>query len=240
MEQKLTVREQKIADAGKKFIAKVYGWMAVALLISAFSAVVGFFGITVAVDYFNFKPDSVKSIVKVLIITFCIIEFIVVMILSSKIQTMSTAGASAAFIIYSILDGLTLSVIFLAFKSYAIIKAFFITAAMFGGMTLYGRKTKQDLTSAGRYLFMALIGLIVASLVNLLLHSEKLDWIVSMVTVVVFVGLTAYDTQKIYRASEIAKDNDTFKKAAIIGALELYLDFINIFLSLLKIFGRRK
>ena len=111
---------------------------------------------------------------------------------------------------------------------------------MFFAMTLYGRYTKQDLNSAGRYFMMAIFGLVIAAVVNLLLKSDLLQWIISLVTLVVFIGLTAYDTNKIVRASELADGSDTFKKAAIFGALELYLDFLNIFLSLLNLFGKKR
>ena len=111
---------------------------------------------------------------------------------------------------------------------------------MFILMSIYGKATKQDLSKAGHYLLMALLGLIVVSLINWLLKSPMVDWLISMATVVIFTGLTAYDTQKILRTAQRANDSDAYRKIAIIGALELYLDFINIFLSLLRLFGKRK
>ena len=111
---------------------------------------------------------------------------------------------------------------------------------MFGGMTLYGMKTSQDLMSAGRYLMMALIGLIIGTFVNWLLKSSFIDWLITLISLVVFIGLTAYDTQKMKKASEMSDGSEVFKKAAIIGALELYLDFINIFLHLLNLFGGKR
>ena len=111
---------------------------------------------------------------------------------------------------------------------------------MFAGMSIYGAKTKQNLMSAGRYLMMALIGLVIASVVNLLLKSSVLEWIISLVSVGIFTGLTAYDTQKMFKIARNSDDSDIFKKASVMGALELYLDFINIFIKLLRLFGRRK
>ena len=130
--------------------------------------------------------------------------------------------------------------IFLVFTIKSIGTVFLISAGMFFAMSFYGRFTKQDLNSAGRYLMMAIFGLVIASVVNLLLKSDLLQWIISMVTLVVFIGLTAYDTNKIVQASHLADGSDTFKKAAIYGALELYLDFLNIFLSLLNLFGKKR
>ena len=107
-------------------------------------------------------------------------------------------------------------------------------------MSIYGSKTSQDLNSAGRYLTMTIIGLVIASVVNLIFKAPVLQWIISLVSVVVFIGLTVYDSQKMLKAAQLSAGSDTFKKAGIIGALELYLDFINIFLSLLNLFGKRK
>ena len=151
---------------------------------------------------------------------------------------MSTATASLVFIIYSILNGLSLSVIFLVYTSTSIFRVFAITAGMFACMSIYGRVTKTDLRSAGRYLMMALFGIVIASVVNLFFRSTGLDWLISLVTVGVFTGLTAYDTQKLYAIAERADGSEVFARAAIIGALELYLDFINIFLALLRLFGK--
>ena len=157
----------------------------------------------------------------------------------ASIRKISVRAASIAFIVYSALNGVTLSGIFIIYTGASISRIFLITALMFGGMSIYGLKTKSDLRSMGRYLFMALIGIVIASVVNLLLGSSVLDVIISMVTVLVFTGLTAYDTQKLLSAARSADGSEVFHKVAIIGALELYLDFINIFLSLLRLFGKR-
>ena len=169
-----------------------------------------------------------------------IAEFALVFILSAGIRRMSFPVAAASFVIYSIVNGLTLSSVLFVYTGTSIVRIFVITALMFGAMSVYGATTKSSLQSAGKYLMMALIGLIIASLVNLFMRSSSLDWLISFVTVGVFTGLTAYDTQKITTAARYAQDNDDFKKIAIIGALELYLDFINIFLALLRLFGKRR
>ena len=162
------------------------------------------------------------------------------MILSAGIRKMSFAAAAASFVIYSIVNGLTLSSVLFVYTGTSIARIFVITALMFGAMSIYGATTKNNLQSAGKYLMMAVIGLIIASLVNIFMRSSSLDWLISFVTVGVFTGLTAYDTQKITEAARYAQNNEGFKKVAIIGALELYLDFVNIFLSLLRLFGKRR
>ena len=137
------------------------------------------------------------------------------------------------------LNGVTLSSIFIVYRLDSIVHIFVISALMFTAMAVYGAKTKQNIMSFGRYFSMALIGIIIASLVNIFLHSSSLSWGISFISVILFTGLTAYDSQKMLNVSRVARNDDVFAKASIIGALELYLDFINIFLSLLRLFGRR-
>ena len=145
------------------------------------------------------------------------------------------------FILYSVINGATLSSIFFAFSVATISKVFFITAGTFGAMALVGYTTKTDLTSMGKLLFMALLGIIIASVVNMFVASSGLDLILSYVGVLVFVGLTAYDTQKIKQMCQTAPDaGESAQKLALIGALSLYLDFINLFLYLLRIFGNNR
>jgi FtsH-binding integral membrane protein len=171
---------------------------------------------------------------------FAIGEIALVWWLSASIGKISTSAAIAGFIGYSVLNGITLSSIFIVYTGASIASVFVSCAGMFAVMSVYGLKTKSDLRSAGRYLMMAVFGIIIASLINLLLRSNGLDWLISIVTVVVFTGLTAYDSQKMLAVSEQANSSEMFKKVAIIGALELYLDFINMFLALLRLFGRRR
>lgn len=218
------------AAARSAFVTRTYAWMALALVISAASA---------------FFTANCPPLLRVLFgtrygfIVCAVLELGLVIWLSASIRKMSVAAAAFAFIAYSVINGVTLSSIFWAYTSAAIARTFIVSALMFGGMAIFGATTKQRLDTAGRYLIMALWGVVIASIVNMLLKSDGLDWIVSIITVVLFTGLTAYDSQKIQQAGAADNGSDTFKKASIIGALELYLDFINIFLSLLRLFGRR-
>jgi uncharacterized protein len=162
--------------------------------------------------------------------------------LVTAIQKMSAMTATIVFVLYSILNGVTLSAIFFVFTADSISNVFFITAGTFAAMSAYGYFTKKDLTKLGSILIMALIGLIIASVVNIFLNSEMLYWISSYVGVLIFVGLIAYDTQKLKKLNVVVgnEGTDDDKKEAIVGALTLYLDFINLFLFLLRIFGRRR
>ncbi|NAS63388.1 hypothetical protein CVE36_20475, partial [Pseudomonas syringae pv. actinidiae] len=150
--------------------------------------------------------------------------------------------ATTLFMLYSALTGLTLSSIFIVYSGESIASTFVITAGMFGAMSLYGYVTKRDLTGMGSMLFMALIGILLATLVNFWLKSEGLQLAITYIGVLVFVGLTAYDTQKLKNIGEelSVDDRDNFRKYSIMGALTLYLDFINLFLMLLRLFGSRR
>ena len=167
-------------------------------------------------------------------------ELALVWWLTASIHKISSGAAFFAFILYSVLNGVTLSSVFLVYKIESIFMVFFISAGMFAAMAVYGTVTKSSLSSFGKYFAMALVGIIIASLVNFLLRSPMLDWFLSIITVVLFTGLTAYDAQKMLAVSNNASDDEVFKKASVIGALELYLDFINIFLAMLRLFGRRR
>lgn len=160
--------------------------------------------------------------------------------ISAGINRFRASSATLMFFIYSALNGVTLSVIFLVYAHSSIANTFFVTAGMFAIMSVYGYTTRTDLTSWGNFLFMGLIGIILASVVNIFLGSQSLDWIISCLGVIIFVGLTAYDTQSIKAMAHGGfADAETEQKAAVIGALRLYLDFINLFLMLLRLFGRR-
>lgn len=223
--------------AKNRFLSKVYLWMTIALLISGGTAYVASKSINMIQAIFGGVGFWVL----------CIAEIVLVYILSSRIRKMSVAGATIGFLVYSVINGLTLSSIFLVYAKESIAQVFLISAALFAVMAIYGSFTKSNLNSVGRYFSMALIGVIIASLVNVFIGFANpeagsiINWIISFITVLIFTGLTAYDAQKFMRASEAAENQseDVFQKAAIIAALELYLDFINIFLSLLRIFGKR-
>ena len=163
-----------------------------------------------------------------------------VFFLSARIHTLSVSSAQTMFWVFAGLMGLSLSSIFLVYTGASIAKVFFITAALFGSMSLYGYTTKRDLTSMGTFLFMGLIGLVIASIVNIFLGSGPLDFAISVVGVLVFTGLTAWDTQKIKESYADHYGADTLTKNAIMGALSLYLDFINLFMMLLRLFGNRE
>lgn len=211
----------------------VYIWMTLALVITAVTA------LAVANS-----PAIAYSIItnNILFYGLMIAELALVWILSANINRLSLGTATIMFIVYSVLNGVTMSIIFYVFTSSSIALTFFITAGTFGAMALYGTFTKKDLSSWGNILFMALIGLIIASIANLFFKNEILYWIVSYAGVIIFVGLTAYDTQRIKRTLEEHGNevNETTQKIALMGALTLYLDFINLFLYLLRIFGGRR
>lgn len=211
---------------------KVYTWMTLAMVITGITA----FGVATT-------PSLIYAILanKILFYGLFAAEIGIVWYLSSRINSLSLATATLMFIAYSVINGATLSVIFLYYTMESIGMVFFITAATFGVMSLVGYFTKTDLTKIGGILFMALIGLIIASVVNMFMHSSGLQMVISYVGVLIFVGLTAYDSQKIKQMllTQEAADEGA-QKLALLGALSLYLDFINLFLYLLRILGNRK
>ena len=215
----------------RKFLTKVYGWMSLALLLSCITAFI------VANSPFLINLVFGNKIGFPLL---AIGEIVLVWWLSASIRKISTMTASIAFLAYSVINGATLASIFYVFSLDSIIVVFLVSALMFIGMSLYGVFSKSDIMSFGRYFSMAIIGLIVASVINIFLKSSGFNWVISIVTVVIFTGLTAYDTRKMILVSQQADGSDMFQKASIIGALELYLDFINIFLALLRIFGKSR
>ena len=216
----------------RTFITKVYGWMSLALLITAFTSLV-------VVS----SPQLLTTIVgnKLVFYGLIIGELVLVGSLAGWVTRMSASTATAVFLAYSVLNGLTLSVIFLLFTSASIATTFFITAGTFGAMSVYGYTTQQDLTTVGNLCFMGLIGVILASVANWFFNNSSVYWITTYVGILVFVGFTAYDTQKIKRMNVIGNEgSEEDRKEAIMGALTLYLDFINLFLLLLRLFGRRR
>ena len=217
-------------DARQSFMNAVYGWMVLALAVSGGSA------------WFvsNSRPLQQLIFGNTFVFFGLIIgELALVWWLSASIRKMSVSTAMVAFLAYSLLNGATLSSVFLVYTGESIVRIFAITALTFGAMSLYGMKTKTDLRSMGRYLSMAVIGIVIALAINIFLRSNGFDIIISLVTVLVFTGLTAWDTQNLLAIAENADDSESFKKVAIMGALKLYLDFINIFLALIRLFGRR-
>jgi hypothetical protein len=163
-----------------------------------------------------------------------------VMFLSFRIQKMSVTAARASFLGYAALIGITFASLFVVYTYASIAQVFFITAATFGAMSLWGYTTQRDLTGMGSFLFMGLIGIVIASLVGLFVHSTMLQWVISVAGVVIFTGLTAYDTQSIKESYVASDDGTVMGRKAIFGALRLYLDFINLFLMLLRLLGSRR
>jgi uncharacterized protein len=226
MEPIVISEKSKVSSAS--FITGVYGWMMLALLVTALTSVLTVSNETLLRFVFETKYMFMGLIFA---------ELGVVWFLSARVAKLSNIASILLFLLYSVLNGLTLSVVLLAFASSTITNAFLVTSLTFGVMSAAGYFTKKDLGNFGSIMIMGLIGIIIASLVNYFMHSETLDYIISYVGVMIFVGLTAYDTQKIKNmASEL--EEDQLKKASIMGALTLYLDFVNLFLFLLRIFDR--
>lgn len=216
-----------------EILKNVYLWMTLALGISGVTAI--------AVANSPQLLELLYANGLALFIVF-IAQLGLVWLISARISSMSINTATALFIAYSILTGVTLASIFIVFTQESIASVFFISAGTFAAISLYGYNTKRDLSNWRTYLLMGLIGLIIASVVNWFMHSEVLYWIISYVGVLVFVGLTAYDTQKIKQMALVSynQEGEISHKIALLGALTLYLDFINLFIYLLRIFGKRK
>lgn len=225
-------KDYAMSTAFPALMRKVFVWMTLALAITGLTA----YGVATSPTILSLIFSS-----KVTFFGLIIAEFALVFAISGAINRLSLSTATLLFILYSVINGATLSTIFFAFSVATIGKVFFITAGTFGAMALVGYTTKTDLTSMGKLLFMALLGIIIASVVNMFVGSSGLDLILSYVGVLVFVGLTAYDTQKIKQMCQAAPDaGESAQKLALIGALSLYLDFINLFLYLLRIFGNNR
>jgi hypothetical protein len=216
-------------EASTIFLAKVFNWMAAGLALTGIVA------------WFAVASGLTLSIARSPLYIFLILaELGMVFYLAARVEKMKAATATALFIGYAALNGLTLSVIFLRYTGTSIAGTFMITAGMFGAMAVYGMVTKRDLSGLGSFMFMGLIGIILASVVNMFLGSSTLHLAISAVGVLVFVGLTAYDVQRIKEMGEqgiMSQGESTVQKGAILGALALYLDFINLFIMLLSLFG---
>lgn len=213
-------------------LKKVYVWMAMALVISAITA----YGVATT-------PAIMTALIQSPGIMFglAIAELALVIGINAGINKLSISTATLLFILFAAVNGATLSTIFLVYNVGSIVKVFLITAGTFGAMAVYGSTTKTDLSKMGGILMMALIGLIIATVVNFFVKSQGFDLIISYIGVLLFVGLTAYDTQRIKRWLEMGTyDGETGQKVALLGAMSLYLDFINLFLYLLRIFGNNR
>jgi FtsH-binding integral membrane protein len=216
-----------------EFIRSVYNWMAIGL------------GLTGVVAFYVSNSETLLKLIfgnQFIFFGLIIGELILVFTISARVHKMQASTATSLFVLYAALNGATISAIFLIYTKSSITSTFFICAATFIASSIYGMVTKRDLTSMGQFMFMGLIGIVIASVVNLFVRSSGMSLMVSYIGVIVFVGLTAYDTQKL-RTMALSQpdglDSGTVKKGAILGALTLYLDFINLFLMLLRILGNR-
>ncbi len=213
------------------FIRSVYNWMAIGLALTGFTAY-----------YVSHSQAMINLVYRTpgIMMVLIFVELGFVFFLAARIQKIKASTATGLFAVYAILNGVTLSYIFMVYTASSIVSTFFICAVTFLACSIYGMVTKRDLTSLGGFMFMGLIGIIIASVINMFLHSSAMQMVISYIGVVVFVGLTAYDTQKLKDMSVTIPGDATgamIRKGAIMGALALYLDFINLFIMLLQIFG---
>lgn len=221
------------------FVANVFMWMFLALGITALTAYLFGTSETLIMSMYTIRADGTASM-NILGWIVMLAPLALVLIMGFGIEKMKASTMILIFIAYSILMGMSLSFIFLVYTQTSIFKTFLITSGMFGIMAVVGYTTKTDLTKLGSILLMALVGIIIASLVNMFMHSERLDYIISIIGVIIFTGLTAYDVQKIKNIGMLGLENsETTTKLTINAALSLYLDFINLFLYLLRFFGKR-
>lgn len=224
------------ADQSRKFIANVFLWMFVALAVSAAFAY-AFTNTSLITFIFNVQTGQPTGLAYLCM--FAPLAFVLIM--SFGINKISYGGLTALFVLYSAVTGISFTFILLAYTASSVLGVFLTSSLVFGIMAVAGYTTKTDLTKFGSLMIMGLFGIIIASVVNIFLHSSGLDMIISYVGVAVFVGLTAYDVQKLKRIGAGLEYGDaSAKKMALMGGLTLYLDFINLFLMLLRIFGRRR
>jgi len=212
------------------FLKAVYGWMFVGLLVTA--------GVAVFVAS---QPTLVRAIVtsRLLFLGLVIAQLGLVYWISARVATLKPSTSAALFLVYAATNGITFSVVLLAFTGASIASAFVTTAGMFGALALYGTLTKRSLVGLGQFAFMGLIGIVIASLVGLFWQNDALQFLISSIGVIVFTGLTAYDAQKL-KAMAVAVEGPQVGSYAISGALSLYLDFVNLFLMILRLFGGRR
>jgi uncharacterized protein len=223
---------EAVAEAQRSVMLRVYGWMTLGLAVTALAA------------FYTLTHEALLNAIMTntwVFIGLLVIELGMVMVLSMRLQQLTVNGARLGFIAYAALNGVTLSLLLLIYTAASVAQVFAITGGLFGVMALYGAVTKTDLTRLGNLLLMGVLGLIVALVVNMFLHNTTLDLVLSVLGVLIFVGLTAHDSQKIKRmAAAVDPESEMSHKMAIIGALMVYLDFINMFLWLLRLFGKRR
>ena len=227
-----------IDEGLRSYMLRVYNYMAIALAVTGVAALATF---NMAVSGGQLTPFGAAIYTSALKWVVIFAPLALVFFLSFRINSMSVGAAQATFWIYSALVGVSLSTIFLVYTSTSITQTFFVTAAAFGALSLYGYTTKRDLSAMGSFLIMGLFGIIIAMLVNLFLQSSALQFAISAIGVLIFAGLTAWDTQKIKNMYDVVANDETMMgRTAIMGALSLYLDFINLFMFLLQFMGDRR
>ena len=239
-----TAKQTVVMDEGlRAYMLKVYNYMATGILLTGIIALISF-KMSVATDasgaiagFTNFGNALFFSSLKWVVM---LAPLGIVFYMSFGIKKMSASKAQTVFWVFAALMGLSLSWILLIYTGASVARVFFITSATFGAMSIYGYTTKRDLTKLGSFLMMGLIGIIIASLVNIFLKSSMMYFIISILGVLIFVGLTAYDTQKIKNMYQASDTGELMGKKAVMGALTLYLDFINLFIMLLRLFGQRR
>ena len=223
-------------ELSKSFLANVFSYMSAALALSGFTA--WWFGTTPSLlrYLFNLQTGGMTGLGYIVMFA----PFVLVLVMGFRYRKMNSMSLMGVFFLYSILMGMSLSFIFVAYTQASIASTFFISAGTFGAMAVLGYTTSTDLTKFGSILMMALIGLIIAMVVNMFLHSDSMYYIISFIGVILFTGLTAYDVQKLKKIGYMTDhSSEVGTKLALIGALNLYLDFVNLFLFLLNLFGRR-
>jgi FtsH-binding integral membrane protein len=239
-----TSAKTAVWDAGlRAYMLKVYNYMATGVLLTGIISLISFklsADISASGQIIALKPYGNAIFNSGLKWIIMLAPLAVIFYMSFGINKMSTSRAQTVFWIFTILMGLSLSWVLIVFTGVSVARVFFITSATFGAMSIYGYTTKRDLTKLGSFLMMGLIGIIIASLVNIFLKSTMMHFVISILGVLIFVGLTAYDTQKIKNMYSASDTIETSGKKAIMGALTLYLDFINLFIMLLRLFGQRR
>jgi len=230
-----------LMDEGlRAYMLRVYNYMGSALLVTGIVALITFKSAVESLSPLDFTPLGDSIYASGLAWVVMLAPLGVVFYMSFGINKMSASKAQTVFWIFAALMGISLSSIFVVYTETSITRVFFITAGTFGAMSIYGYTTKRDLTKLGSFLMMGLIGIIIASIVNIFLNSGPMYFIISILGVLIFVGLTAYDTQKIKNMYTASDSGEIMGKKAVMGALTLYLDFINLFIMLLRIFGQRR
>ena len=228
-----SVAQSGVSSVASIYMRQVYQWMTMGL------------GVTTLMAWFVASTPAVQQVIfgnSLIMIALIVAQFGLVIALSAAVHKMSSSTATGLFLLYSALTGATLSSIFVIYPIASITNAFLVTTGTFLAMTVYGTVTKRDLTAMGSFLFMGLIGIVIAMVVNIFLKSAMMDFVVSCLGVLIFTGLTAYDTQKLRRFGESAPLDDAtaVRRGAIYGALTLYLDFINIFLYVVRLMGNNR